>query len=136
MAVVFKILFWVGVFAGCGKVKIVPGGSIREERVSVSEILTPLVFQLGAGGIAGFVVGYALKKLAKIVAFILGLFFIALLYLGYTGIINVNYGKLIEAIEGLMRSVAGASSWITAVIAVLPFAATFAVGFGLGLKVG
>lgn len=102
----------------------------------MSEILTPLVFQLGAGGVAGFMVGYALKKLAKIVAFILGLFFIALLYLGYTGIINVNYGKLIEAIEGLMRSVVGASGWITAVIAVLPFAATFTVGFGLGLKIG
>jgi len=102
----------------------------------MSEILTPLVFQLGAGGIAGFVVGYALKKLAKIVAFIAGLFFIILLYLGYTGIINVNYDKLIGAVEGLMRSVVGASSWIVAVIAVLPFAATFVVGFGVGLKVG
>jgi len=102
----------------------------------MSEILTPIIFQLGAGGIAGFVVGYALKKLAKIVAFILGLFFIVLLYLGFTGIINVNYGKLIEAIEGFMRSVVGASSWITTVIAVLPFAATFAVGFAVGLKVG
>jgi len=102
----------------------------------MSEILTPLVFQLGAGGVAGFIVGYALKKLAKIVAFIAGLFFIALLYLAYTGIINVNYGKLMEAIDGLLRSVGGASSWITAVVAVLPFAATFAVGFGVGLKVG
>lgn len=102
----------------------------------MSEILTPLVFQLGAGGVAGFVVGYALKKLAKIVAFIAGLFFIILLYLGYTGIINVNYDKFIAAIEGLMHSVGGASSWITAVIAALPFAATFAVGFAVGLKKG
>jgi len=102
----------------------------------MSEFLTPLVFQLGAGGVAGFVVGYALKKLAKIVAFIAGLFFIVLLYLGYTGIINVNYTGLVNAIEGLMRSLGGASSWITAVISVLPFAATFAVGFAVGLKVG
>jgi uncharacterized membrane protein (Fun14 family) len=102
----------------------------------MSEILTPLVFQLGAGGVAGFVVGYALKKLAKIVAFIAGLFFIALLYLAYVGIINVNYGGLLNAIEGLMHSLGGASSWITAVIAVIPFAATFAVGFAVGLKVG
>jgi len=102
----------------------------------MSEILTPLVFQLGAGGVAGFVVGYALKKLAKIVAFIAGLFFIALLYLAYIDVINVNYGKLLEAIGGLVGSAGGAIGWITGVIAVLPFAATFAVGFWIGLKVG
>jgi len=102
----------------------------------MSEILTPLVFQLGAGGVAGFIVGYALKKLAKIVAFIAGLFFIILLGLAAADIIKVNYDKLISAIEGLMRSVVGASSWITAVIAALPFAATFVVGLGVGLKVG
>jgi uncharacterized membrane protein (Fun14 family) len=33
----------------------------------MSEVISPLVFQLGLGGIGGFVVGYALKKLSKLI---------------------------------------------------------------------
>ena len=32
----------------------------------MSEILTPVVYQLGLGGIGGFIVGYAIKKIVKI----------------------------------------------------------------------
>ena len=57
-------------------------------------IITPLVTQLGVGGIGGLCVGYALKKVAKIVAFILGISFLGLQYLAYEGIISINYGSL------------------------------------------
>jgi uncharacterized membrane protein (Fun14 family) len=42
------------------------------------EILTPLLTQLGVGGVAGLCTGYTLKKMGKIVAFIVGLAFIGL----------------------------------------------------------
>ena len=32
----------------------------------MSEVVSPLVFQLGVEGIGGFIVGYALKKLSKL----------------------------------------------------------------------
>jgi uncharacterized membrane protein (Fun14 family) len=35
---------------------------------------------VGIGGIGGFIVGYAFKKLLKIVAVIVGLFILALIY--------------------------------------------------------
>ena len=32
----------------------------------MSELISPIVYQIGAGGILGFIVGYAVKKLLKI----------------------------------------------------------------------
>jgi uncharacterized membrane protein (Fun14 family) len=42
--------------------------------------ITPLIYQVGIGGIGGFIAGYAFKKLLKIVAVIVGLFILALIY--------------------------------------------------------
>jgi uncharacterized membrane protein (Fun14 family) len=47
----------------------------------------------GAGGI-GFVVGYAVKKVAKILAVLVGLFFIGLAYLDYQGLAKIDWGKI------------------------------------------
>ena len=102
----------------------------------MSEVISPIIYQLGAGGILGFVAGYAIKKLLKILAVIAGLFALALIYLGYTGIISVNYEKLTEAIEGLMGDLGGASQWVSPIVANLPFAGSFLVGAALGLKKG
>lgn len=104
--------------------------------VSVSDLLAPLAFQVGAGGIAGFIVGYALKKLARLVAVIAGIFFVVLLYLSYIGIISINYDRLIEAVRGLTGQAGDAAGWVTPIAANLPFAATFMAGLGLGLKMG
>ena len=102
----------------------------------MSEILTPIAFQLGTGGILGFVVGYALKKLFKIVAVLVGLFAIALIYMGYQGVINVNYGKLAEGVGNLLGNVSSMSGLITSVVVNLPFAGSFLAAMALGLKVG
>ncbi len=102
----------------------------------MSDLLAPLAFQVGVGGVAGFIVGYALKKLARLVAVIAGIFFVVLLYLSYVGIISINYDKLIEALEGLTGQAGSASGWVTPIVANLPFAATFMAGLGLGLKMG
>ena len=102
----------------------------------MSEIVTPIVYQLGIGGVGGFIVGYALKKVTKIVAVIIGLFILALIVLGASGILIVNYGKLFEAVSGLFGSSGQALGWLTAIIAHLPFAGSFMVGVFLGWKIG
>jgi uncharacterized membrane protein (Fun14 family) len=104
--------------------------------VSMSDLLAPLAFQVGAGGVAGFIVGYALKKLARLAAVVAGIFFVVLLYLAYVGIISINYDKLIEALRGFTGQAGGAATWVTPIAANLPFAATFMAGLGLGLKMG
>jgi len=56
--------------------------------VSVFGPLAALFF--GAGGV-GFVLGYAVKKVAKWIAIVLGLFFMGLAYMDYKGWVKVNW---------------------------------------------
>ncbi len=102
----------------------------------MSELLTPIAYQLGAGGILGLVVGYAIKKVAKLLMVLAGIFVIILMYLGYQGIINVNYGKLAESVEGMLGGVSSSMGWLTHVISNLPFAGAFTAGMVLGIKIG
>lgn len=102
----------------------------------MSGLLTPLIYQLGVGVIGGFIVGLAIKKALKLMAILIGFFILVLIYLGYSGIITVNYDKFADAILkvlGLSKEAAGA---LAPVLASLPFAASFFVGLALGFKLG
>jgi uncharacterized membrane protein (Fun14 family) len=101
-----------------------------------TSLLTPLVTQLGVGGLGGLCVGYAIKKVAKIVAVIVGLFFLGLQYLAYKGIINVDYIGLENWAKNLVSGMGALEGVFTAMIANLPFAASFVVGLAMGLKMG
>ena len=102
----------------------------------MSEIITPVVFQLGLGGIGGFVVGFALKKLSKLFLVLIGIFVVVLLYLGINGIISINYGSLWTAIANALGGAGGAASWLVGLLSVLPFVGSFAAGFALGFLIG
>jgi uncharacterized membrane protein (Fun14 family) len=102
----------------------------------MSEIFPSLGYQLGIGGTGGFIVGYALKKISKLIVIVLGLFIAALLYLGVQGIIGINYEALRTAIANSLGMVESAFSWIVELVSLLPFAGSFIVGFLLGLKLG
>ncbi|HDD26135.1 MAG TPA: hypothetical protein ENF75_03500 [Acidilobales archaeon] len=101
------------------------------------DVFTAVIFQLGFGGLTGFAVGYALKKLLKLALIVAGLIVITVIYLQWKGIITVNYDKLVSAIEGFFKSMAvEASSIYSNIVANLPFAGAFIVGLILGLKAG
>ena len=102
----------------------------------MADILTPLLTQLGVGGVAGLCSGYALKKLGKVAAFIIGLAFIGLQLLAYKGIININYDALQQWGSELIGQVGVLEGVLTLIIANLPFAASFLVGLAIGLKIG
>ena len=58
-----------------------------------------------AGGFfMGILIGYALKKVIKIVAVIVGLFFAGLAYLQYHQIANINWNKLQTVSEGAITT--------------------------------
>ena len=102
----------------------------------MSELVSPVVYQLGLGGIGGFVVGFALKKITKLFIVIIGLFILALLYLSVNGVININYNALWTTIANGLGLAGQAASWVIGLISLLPFLGSFVVGFLLGLKVG
>ncbi|MDI6691245.1 MAG: FUN14 domain-containing protein [Candidatus Bathyarchaeota archaeon] len=102
----------------------------------MSEIVSPLAYQLGIGGVGGFIVGYAVKKLSKLIAILIGLFIIALIYLSTQGIIGINYERLFEAFEHALGLAGQAAEWFIRLISLLPFMGSFVVGFLLGFKLG
>jgi uncharacterized membrane protein (Fun14 family) len=102
----------------------------------LSEVLTPIVYELGLGAVGGFVVGFALKKIAKLFIIVIGIFIVTLLYLGANDIITINFGALWSAVGGWLGGAGQAASWLVGLIAILPFIGSFAVGFFLGFKIG
>lgn len=98
------------------------------------EILTPVAGEVGIGAVGGFLVGYALKKIAKMLAVILGLGFLALQYLAYKGIIVINYDALREWLLRLLGLTEGTRSVVVDAISHVPFGASFAFGLYLGFR--
>jgi uncharacterized membrane protein (Fun14 family) len=56
--------------------------------------LMPFAGTIGGGFFVGLLAGYAIKKILKIAAVIVGLFIAALAYMEYQRIIDVNWAKL------------------------------------------
>ncbi|NIM45376.1 MAG: hypothetical protein GTO54_07075, partial [Nitrososphaeria archaeon] len=77
----------------------------------------------GSGGIFGYILGYAVKKVVKILAVIGGLFSLGLIFLEYNDVIHINYLKLTELAEG---GVLAASQWLSPTVVNIPFAGSFA----------
>ena len=100
---------------------------------------------VGFGGVAGFLIGYAIKKVVKITLVLIGLFVAALAYLGYQGIIVVNWDKLsaqasnaTSGIGNVTGQAAGATDqFANAMVNFgIPFTGTFAAAFVFGFMKG
>jgi uncharacterized membrane protein (Fun14 family) len=102
----------------------------------MNEVITPVVYQLGLGAVGGFIVGFAIKKLAKLFIVLLGILIIILLYLGTSGVISINYSALWNTIAGWLGGAGQAASWLVGLISLIPFLGSFMVGFLLGFKIG
>jgi uncharacterized membrane protein (Fun14 family) len=102
-------------------------------------MLTSLAPELGFGGVAGAVVGYASKKVTKLVALALGLVFIIIQGLVYLHVVTVDWHTVQTGAEHLWKDPHGvtlASRAWNILSANLPFGAAFAAGFGIGFKLG
>ncbi|GIV03745.1 MAG: hypothetical protein KatS3mg077_1498 [Candidatus Binatia bacterium] len=95
--------------------------------------------QLGFGGMAGLVAGYAAKKVARLAAIVLGLLFFALQILAHQGWITIHWQEVERAADELWRQAhqQGWGEWLWAVmIGNLPFGGAFTAGFLLGTRLG
>lgn len=102
----------------------------------MSELIPPVVYQLGVGAICGFIIGFAIKKAMKLLMIIAGFFLLILVYLGYSGEITINFEKLLQAVENLLSWGQQATDWLTIIISTLPLTGSFILGLILGFKVG
>lgn len=58
------------------------------------ENLSSFTAMLSGGFFGGLLIGYAIKKVIKLAAVIVGIFFAGLAYLQYQQILNINWNKL------------------------------------------
>jgi len=93
------------------------------------------LFTLGGGGIAGWAVGFTLKKFAKMAALVVGVAFISLQLLAFNKFITIDWEAIKNCVpdESIEQS---ATSVLQIVTYNLPFAGSFVVGFWLGFRKG
>jgi uncharacterized membrane protein (Fun14 family) len=90
---------------------------------SIVETFGPTAATLGGGFFVGILIGYALKKVIKIVAVIVGLFLAGLAYLQYHQIANINWNKLQTISEGAITTLSNAITQIPGISTVMAIAA-------------
>ena len=106
---------------------------------ALGDLLKPYVGQITFGGLAGFFAGYALKKIGKLAALILGLFFIGLQVLAYYGYIQIDWTRIQASVDPLLSEEQLRSFWqrlLNVLTYNAPFAGGFVAGLVLGLKKG
>ena len=82
---------------------------------SIVESIGPTAATMGGGFFVGILIGYALKKIIKLLAVIVGLFLAGLAYLQYHQIANINWNKLQTVSEGAITTLANLSTHIPAI---------------------
>jgi uncharacterized membrane protein (Fun14 family) len=74
--------------------------------MSIVDSFGPAAATMGGGFFVGVLIGYALKKVIKIAAVIVGLFLAGLAYLQYHQIVNINWNKLQTVSESGITTIA------------------------------
>jgi uncharacterized membrane protein (Fun14 family) len=103
--------------------------------------LQQIGLEVGGGAAIGGIIGFAAKKVAKIIAILVGLELALFKFLETRGILEVNW----EAIRGTASNATAAAgetasgtppSWVTSLLSALPVSAGFSGGFLVGFKKG
>lgn len=105
------------------------------------ESLEPIVAAVCGGFFAGLLTGWALKKVIKLAAVVVGLFIGALIYLQSKAVINISWGKLQSVAEVTLSTITNTitdtgeiSNMIDNVG--LPLTGSISFGFAIGFMKG
>jgi uncharacterized membrane protein (Fun14 family) len=99
------------------------------------ETVAPYLQQLSFGAVAGFAAGYALKKVGKVLAIIVGLLFVAVQVLAYYGFVQVNWLAVQDRVNPMLESENLGRLW-QGLVNLLTYNVTFAAAFVPGLLFG
>jgi uncharacterized membrane protein (Fun14 family) len=97
-----------------------------------------LGIEFGSGAVIGGVIGFAAKKVAKIIAVLVGLELALFKFLESRGILTVDWEKLTSGmVSNAQNAASGAPpSWISTILSTLSISAGFTGGFMVGFKKG
>jgi uncharacterized membrane protein (Fun14 family) len=103
---------------------------------------------VGGGFFGGVLIGYFLRKIIRILMFVLGGILTLLLYLQYQGIVSINIDKLQASINGILNSISNIGTADTSIIPLgqiipfplsdlsIPLTGSIAAGFTVGIMRG
>jgi uncharacterized membrane protein (Fun14 family) len=99
---------------------------------------TALGMEFGTGAVIGGVIGFAAKKVAKLIAVIIGLELALFKFLESRGILQVEWSKLGATFldAGQAATSETPPSWIATLLSTLSISAGFTGGFMLGFRRG
>jgi len=98
------------------------------------ESLNPIVDLLATGAIAGYFVGYFIKKVMHL-AFTIGVFIFLLMYMLHVDAIDLNFEELGATITGYADVLLDRLGF-AALVSSTPFVGSFVVDLVLGLRKG
>jgi len=103
--------------------------------------LQQMGLELGGGAMIGGIIGFAAKKVAKIIAVLVGIELALFKFLETRGILEVNWDAISGAAENASGAATGAASgqppgWLLSIMSALPVSAGFTGGFLVGFKKG
>ena len=103
---------------------------------SLPELLLPYLPDLSVGAILGFCAGYAIRKIGKMTALIVGLLFLALQILAWQGLLTVHWDRIQAlATPWLHQGSDQVSHWGLRILQTnLPFGGGFVAAMLVGLR--
>lgn len=97
--------------------------------------------EVGGGAVIGGVIGFAAKKVAKIIAVLVGIQLAVFKFLETRGVLNVDWGAITGTASNATEAAGNAAgsqppTWVTSLLSALPVSAGFTGGFLLGFRKG
>ena len=97
-------------------------------------------FEAGGGAVIGGVIGFAAKKIAKLIAVIIGLQLALFKFLETRGVLQVSWQKITNASANVTDTAqeggSAGADYLDSLLSTLPVSAGFTGGFFLGFKKG
>ena len=100
--------------------------------------LASLGLNFGTGAVVGGIIGFAAKKVAKLIAVIIGLELALFKFLESRQVLQVNWEKLGASFLAAGEGVANGTppSWLATILSTLSVSAGFTGGFMVGFRKG
>lgn len=100
----------------------------------MSEVAIPVAYELAVGGFGGYLIGYALKKVTKLLAFLIAMIILAVIYLAYSGLLNINYIGFATETKNALTYVGQAFVGVAPLLSNLPLVGSFFLGLLIAYK--
>ena len=100
----------------------------------MSAVAIPVAYELTVGGLGGYLLGYALKKVTKFVALLVGIIILAVIYLAYSGLLNINFQGFASETRNALTYVGQAFVNVAPFLTNLPLIGSFFLGLFIAYK--